>query len=217
MSIRQLFMCLLILCIGVTIRAGSLSGKQIEQIKNRVKSLPDEVVSSSEVAVIETNYGTIVFEFFPYVAPIHAMNFKKLAKAGYFDSTTFHRVIPGFMIQGGDILSRDDNIYNDGTGGPGYTLQAEFGKKHIRGAVASARMADQVNPEKRSNGSQFYICVREQSFLDKAGYTVFGQVIKGMNVVDKIVKVRRNKRDRPINDVVMKRVYVTDRSKVNLK
>ncbi len=217
MSIRQLFMYFSILCIGMTIRAGSLSGKQIEQIQDKVKSLPDEVVSPSEVAVIETDYGTIVFEFFPYIAPIHAMNFKKLAKAGYFDGTTFHRVIPGFMIQGGDILSRDDNMYNDGTGGPGYTIQAEFGKKHVCGAVASARMADQVNPEKRSNGSQFYICVREQPFLDKAGYTVFGQVIKGMDVVDKIVKVRRNKRDRPINDVVMKRVYVTDRSKVNLK
>jgi cyclophilin family peptidyl-prolyl cis-trans isomerase len=206
----KLITLILILCISVTIRAGSLSGRQIKQLQNRVKSLPDEVVSLSEVVVIETDYGTIVFEFFPYVAPIHAMNFKKLAKAGYFDSTTFHRVIPGFVIQGGDILSRDDNMYNDGTGGPGYTLQAEFGKKHIRGAVAAARMTDQVNPEKRSNGSQFYICVREQPFLDKAGYTVFGQVIKGMNVVSKIVKVRRNKRDRPINDVVMKRVYVTD-------
>ena len=208
---------ILILCISVTIRADSLSGRQIEQLQNRVKSLPDEVVSPSEVAVIETDYGTIVFEFFPYVAPIHAMNFKKLAKAGYFDSTTFHRVIPGFMIQGGDILSRDDNMYNDGTGGPGYTLQAEFGKKHVRGAIAAARMADQVNPEKRSNGSQFYICVKDLPHLDQMGYTVFGQVIKGMDVVDKIVKVRRNKRDRPINGIVMKRVYVTDRSKINLK
>jgi len=213
----KLITFILILCISVTIRADSLSGRQIEQIKNRVKSLPDEVVSPSEVAVIETDYGTIIFEFFPYVAPIHAMNFKKLAKAGYFDGTTFHRVIPGFMIQGGDILSRDDNIHNDGTGGPGYTLQAEFGKKHIRGAVAAARMADQVNPEKRSNGSQFYICVKDQPYLDQMGYTVFGQVIKGVDVVDKIVKVRRNKRDRPLNNVVMKRVYVTDRSKINLK
>ncbi|HCK99443.1 MAG TPA: peptidylprolyl isomerase [Candidatus Marinimicrobia bacterium] len=159
----------------------------------------------------------MVFEFFPYVAPLHAMNFKKLAKAGYFDSTTFHRVIPGFGCQGGDILSRDDNIYNDGTGGPGYTIQAEFGKRHVRGAVAAARAADQVNPEKRSNGSQFYICVEDQSFLDKAGYTVFGQVIKGLDVVDKIVQVKRNRQDRPLQDVVMKRVYVTDRSKLNLK
>jgi cyclophilin family peptidyl-prolyl cis-trans isomerase len=213
----KLITFILILCISVTIRADSLSGRQIEQLQNRVKSLPDEVVSPLEVAVIETDYGTIVFEFFPYVAPIHAMNFKKLAKAGYFDSTTFHRVIPGFMIQGGDILSRDDNMYNDGTGGPGYTLQAEFGKKHVRGAIAAARMADQVNPEKRSNGSQFYICVKDLPHLDQMGYTVFGQVIKGMDVVDKIVKVRRNKRDRPINGIVMKRVYVTDRSKINLK
>jgi len=198
-------------------RADSLSGKQIEQIQQKVKSLPDEVVTSAEVAVIETEYGDIIFEFFPYVTPLHAMNFKKLATAGYFDSTTFHRVIPGFVIQGGDILSRDDNIYNDGTGGPGYTIQAEFGKRHVRGAVASARVADQVNPEKRSNGSQFYICVEDQPFLDKAGYTVFGQVIKGMDVVDKIVRVKRNRQDRPLQDVVMKRVYVTDRNKLNLK
>jgi len=208
---------LLILCGSIMIKADSLSGKQIEQIREKVKSLPDEVVTPEEVAVIETEYGMIVFEFFPYVAPLHAMNFKKLATAGYFDSTTFHRVIPGFVIQGGDILSRDDNIYNDGTGGPGYTIQAEFGQRHVRGAVASARAADQVNPEKRSNGSQFYICVEDQPFLDKAGYTVFGQVIKGMEVVDKIVQVKRNRQDRPLQDVVMKRVYVTDRSKLNLK
>ncbi|MDO9548363.1 MAG: peptidylprolyl isomerase, partial [Candidatus Marinimicrobia bacterium] len=216
MSIRQLFMCLLILCISVTIRAGSLSGRQIEQLQNRVKSLPDEVVSPSEVAVIETDFGEIVFEFFPYVAPIHAMNFKKLITAGYFDSTTFHRIIPGFVIQGGDILSRDDNMYNDGTGGPGYTIQAEFGKRHVRGAVASARAGDQVNPEKRSNGSQFYICVEDQPFLDKAGYTVFGQVIKGMDVVDKIVKVYRINRDRPIENVIMKSVYISEKSKIDL-
>lgn len=199
------------------IHADSLSGKQIEQIQEKVKSLPDEVITPAEVAVIETEYGDIIFEFFPYVAPLHAMNFKKLAKVGYFDSTTFHRVIPGFVIQGGDILSRDDNIYNDGTGGPGYTIQAEFGQRHVCGAVAAARAADQVNPEKRSNGSQFYICVEDQPFLDKAGYTVFGQVIKGMDVVDKIVRVKRNRQDRPLQDVVMKQVYVTDRSKLNLK
>lgn len=197
--------------------AGSLSRKEIEQINQKVKSLPDKPVTSEEVAVIETDFGEIIFEFFPYVAPLHAMNFRKLADAGYFDSTTFHRVIPGFVIQGGDILSRDGNIYNDGTGGPGYTIQAEFGKRHVRGAVASARAADQVNPEKRSNGSQFYICVEAQPYLDQMGYTVFGQVIKGMDVVDKIAGVKRNNRDRPIDDVIMKRVYITTKSKIGLE
>ncbi len=216
MSIRQLFMYFLILCISVTIRADSLSGRQIEQIRNRVKSLPDEVVSPSEVAVIETEYGNITIEFFSYAAPLHAMNFKKLANAGYFNGTTFHRIIPNFVIQGGDILSRDNNPYNDGTGGPGYTIPAELGQKHLRGAVASARLPDNINPQKSSNGSQFYICLKDLPFLDKAGYTVFGKVIQGVKTVDKIAKVHCNKKDRPLKDVIMNKVYVTDRKKLNL-
>ncbi|RKY58556.1 MAG: peptidylprolyl isomerase [Candidatus Neomarinimicrobiota bacterium] len=188
--------------------AGSLSRKDIDELNQRIQQLPDEPVTPADVAVIETDFGDIIISFFPYVAPLHAMNFKKLAAAGYYDSTTFHRVIPGFVIQGGDILSRDDNVYNDGTGGPGYTIQAEFGRRHVRGAVAAARSADEVNPQKRSNGSQFYICLEDQPYLDRMGYTVFGQVIRGMDVVDKIAKVKRNNRDRPIRDVIMKRVYM---------
>ncbi|MCD6205335.1 MAG: peptidylprolyl isomerase [Candidatus Marinimicrobia bacterium] len=185
-----------------------MSRKDIDELNQRIQQLPDEPVTPADVAVIETDFGDIIISFFPYVAPLHAMNFKKLAAAGYYDSTTFHRVIPGFVIQGGDILSRDDNVYNDGTGGPGYTIQAEFGRRHVRGAVAAARSADEVNPQKRSNGSQFYICLEDQPYLDRMGYTVFGQVIRGMDVVDKIAKVKRNNRDRPIRDVIMKRVYM---------
>ncbi|HDP67710.1 MAG TPA: peptidylprolyl isomerase [Candidatus Marinimicrobia bacterium] len=209
---------LLLLAISVNfLISGSLSRREIEQLNREIQKLPDEMVTADEVAVIETAFGEIVIEFFPLIAPLHAMNFKKLANAGYYDSTTFHRVIPGFVIQGGDIFSRDDNMYNDGTGGPGYTIQAEFGGKHRRGAVASARSADQVNPEKRSNGSQFYICVQDQLYLDQMGYTVFGRVIKGMEVVDKIAQVRRNNRDRPIEDVIMRRVYMTDKKTLGLK
>jgi len=208
---------LLIICSWLSGSAGTLSSKQIEQLQQKVRSLPDQVIDQNEVAVIETKYGTIVFEFFPLVAPLHAMNFKKLASVGFYDSTTFHRIIPGFVIQGGDLLSRDNNPANDGTGGTGYTLPAEFGKKHLRGAVAAARMADQVNPRKESSGCQFYICLADHAFLDKAGYTVFGQVIKGMDVADKIAHVARDNRDRPLKDVVILRVYVTDRNKLNLK
>lgn len=209
---------LLLLAISVNfLISGSLSRREIKQLNREIQKLPDEMVTADEVAVIETAFGEIVIEFFPLIAPLHAMNFKKLASAGYYDSTTFHRVIPGFVIQGGDIFSRDDNMYNDGTGGPGYTIQAEFGGKHLRGAVASARSADQVNPEKRSNGSQFYICVQDQPYLDQMGYTVFGRVIKGMEVVDKIAQVRRNNRDRPIEDVIMRRVYMTTKGKLGLK
>jgi len=204
-----------ILCF-TTAWSQSLSGSDIKKLQSYVQSLQDEMVSPNEVAVIETEYGNIVIEFFSYAAPLHAMNFKKLANAGYFNGTTFHRVIPNFVIQGGDILSRDDNLYNDGTGGPGYTIPAELGQKHLRGAVASARLPDNVNPQKRSNGSQFYICLKDLPFLDKAGYTVFGKVIQGMKTIDKIAKVRCNNKDRPIKDVIMKRVYVTDRKKLNL-
>jgi cyclophilin family peptidyl-prolyl cis-trans isomerase len=207
---------LLLICVNFLV-AGSLSRREIEQLNREIQKLPDEMVTADEVAVIETAFGEIVIEFFPLIAPLHAMNFKKLANAGYYDSTTFHRVIPGFVIQGGDIFSRDDNMYNDGTGGPGYTIQAEFFGKHRRGAVASARSADQVNPEKRSNGSQFYICVQDQPYLDQMGYTVFGRVIKGMEVVDKIAQVRRNNRDRPIEDVIMRRVYMTNKKTLGLK
>jgi len=160
-----------------------------------------------EVGVIETNMGTIVIEFYDKDAPQHVANFKKLANSGFYDSTTFHRVVPGFVIQGGDPLSKDDDRSNDGTGGPGYTIPAEIKAKHIRGAVAAARLGDQVNPQKRSSGSQFYICLKDLPFLD-GNYTVFGKVIEGIEVVDKIAKVDRDERDNPIEKVVMKKVYI---------
>ncbi len=162
---------------------------------------------NKEVGVIETSMGKIVIEFYVKDAPQHVANFKKLANAGFYDSTTFHRVVPEFVIQGGDPLSKDNDRSNDGTGGPGYTIPAEIKAKHVRGAVAAARLGDQVNPQRRSSGSQFYICLKDLPFLD-GNYTVFGKVIEGMEVVDKIAKVPRDERDNPIESVVMKKVYV---------
>lgn len=195
--------------------AQTLSSADIAAIQQKVQKMPDEMVNPNEVVVIETDYGKIVIELFGKTAPLHAMNFKKLVKAGYYEGTTFHRVVPDFVIQGGDILSRDADPTNDGTGGPGYTIPAEFGQKHLRGYLAAARLPDQVNPQKRSSGSQFYICLKDLPFLDNAGYTIFGKVIKGMDVVDKIALVKRDKRDRPLVDVVMKKVYLTERSKIS--
>jgi len=140
-----------------------------------------------QVAVLETVLGNIVIKFSDRDAPKTAANFKKLVKQGFYDGTCFHRVIPGFMIQGGDPNSRDADPGNDGIGGPGYTVPAEIKLKHVRGAVATARQGDQVNPAKASSGSQFFIDVAAQPSLDQGGYTVFGQVIQGMDVVDKIV------------------------------
>jgi peptidyl-prolyl cis-trans isomerase B (cyclophilin B) len=159
--------------------------------------------SPEEVAVIETDLGRIVFELLPDKAPGHVENFKKLARSGFYNGTTFHRVIPGFMIQGGDPNSKDDDRSNDGTGGPGYTIAAEFNDvSHVRGIVSMARSSD---PD--SAGSQFFIVVADSSFLD-GKYTVFGRVIEGMGVADKIVNVPTDANDNPLTKVVMRNVTI---------
>jgi cyclophilin family peptidyl-prolyl cis-trans isomerase len=142
--------------------------------------------------VLETVRGDIVIELHPEDAPQTVANFLKLVSHGYYDSLTFHRVVPGFVIQGGDPNSRDANPFNDGEGGPGYTIPAEIKAKHVKGAVAMARQPDPVNPERASNGSQFYIALRELTQLDGA-YTVFGQVVSGWATVDSIVALADRK------------------------
>ncbi|HET6515448.1 MAG TPA: peptidylprolyl isomerase [Thermodesulfovibrionales bacterium] len=164
------------------------------------KFTKEEIKKMSETkAIIETKFGNIDLRFFPEVAPNHVNNFIELAKKGFYDGTTFHRVIPGFMIQGGDPKSKDLNKAGHGTGGPGYTLKAEFNDKpHKRGTLSMARAA---NPD--SAGSQFFICVADAPFLNKQ-YTVFGEVISGMDVADKIVSQPRDARDNPDERVEMK-------------
>ncbi|MFQ3574187.1 MAG: peptidylprolyl isomerase [Thermodesulfovibrionales bacterium] len=154
---------------------------------------------SETTAVIETKHGNIELRFFPDVAPGHVDNFITLAKKGFYDGTTFHRVIPGFMIQGGDPNSKDPDRSRHGMGGPGYTIKAEFNNKpHKRGTLSMARAA---HPD--SAGSQFFICVVDTPFLD-GQYTVFGEVTKGMDVADKIVNLPRDRADNPIERVEMK-------------
>lgn len=157
------------------------------------------------VATIHTNFGDIHLILFDET-PRHKENFLKLAKEGYYDSTTFHRIIDNFMIQGGDPNSKDDDPNNDGMGGPDYTIPAEFDTSltHNYGAVAAARMGDQVNPQKASSGSQFYIVEKKTGthFLDNS-YTVFGCVIQGMDVVEKIAEQPKDPRDRPLKPITM--------------
>ena len=156
-------------------------------------------MSDRQIAVIETNFGNIVIQLYPDVAPGHVENFVKLAQDGFYDGSTFHRVIPGFMIQGGDTNSKDDDRSNDGQGGPGYTINAEFSDKpHKRGILSMARAQDP-----NSAGSQFFIVVADSNFLD-GQYTVFGEVIEGMDVADKIVNVERDGMDNPLEKVTMK-------------
>jgi cyclophilin family peptidyl-prolyl cis-trans isomerase len=130
------------------------------------------------VATIATEKGDIVVELDPGAAPQTVNNFVFLARQGFYDGLTFHRVEPGFVIQGGDPLGT-------GTGGPGYRVPAEIELEHVRGAIAMARQGDQVNPERASSGSQFYITLAETPHLDGA-YTVFGEVVEGMDVVESI-------------------------------
>jgi peptidyl-prolyl cis-trans isomerase B (cyclophilin B) len=137
-------------------------------------------MSANEVAVISTTEGDMVVKFWPDVAPKTVENFKKLAKDGFYDGTAFHRIVKGFMIQGGDPLSKtDDGMV--GTGGPGYKIKAEFNEKpHVRGVLSMARSQ---HPD--SAGSQFFVCLADARFLDRQ-YTAFGEVIKGDDVLGKI-------------------------------
>jgi len=138
-----------------------------------------------------TGLGTFVVELFSEDAPGHVENFLKLSREGYFEGTTFHRIVPGFIIQGGDPISRSDwRSPKVGTGGPTYTVPAEINRKHIRGTLAAARKPDAVNPNRESSGSQFYISLADLPALDRGGYTVFGEVVEGMEVVDKIARVK---------------------------
>jgi cyclophilin family peptidyl-prolyl cis-trans isomerase len=183
---------------------------------------------------IETKYGVIQIRLFNST-PKHRDNFIKLAKQGYYDGLLFHRIIPGFMIQGGDPDSRNSPPEAMlGMGGPDYLLDAEIGEIHYSGALAAARMGDAANPERKSSGSQFYLVegspvsesmLRQieaqfglkytpeqiQKYLEMGGtpfldgqYTVFGEVVKGMDVIKTIIQQDRDSRDRPMDDIQMK-------------
>ena len=172
-----------------------------------------ESVMDKEIAVISTKFGDIKLEFFDEIAPKHVESFKLHAQNGYYDGSIFHRVIPGFMIQGGDPLSKSEDKSRHGTGGNAakffgigdensestWDLPAEFSATpHERGILSMARSQ---NPD--SGGSQFFICVADARFLDNQ-YTVFGKVVSGMDVVDSIVNAPRDARDNPDDRIEMK-------------
>lgn len=157
-------------------------------------------IPEGSTVVLETSMGSVRIAFDVKAAPQTVQNFVKLVEQGFYDGLSFHRVIPGFVVQGGDPLG-------DGTGGPGYTVPAEINLLHKRGAVAMARQPDQVNPKRASSGSQFYIALQDLPTLD-GQYTVFGQVVEGMEVIDEIAKVQTNVQDRPVKDVIIEKASV---------
>lgn len=190
--------------------------------------------SSDTRVLIETEYGNMTFRLYNDT-PLHKENFIKLVKEGFYDGLEFHRVIDGFMIQGGDPVSRNAGLTTPlGNGGPGYTLPAEIGRPHYKGTLAAARLGDQVNPDKESSGSQFYIVQGKKidpntlegksvwrgikysekqvkTYAELGGtpdldreYTVFGEIIDGMEVIDKIASVPTGSNDRPLTPVKMK-------------
>ena len=154
---------------------------------------------------IKTDFGSIKFTLLPDIAPETVRNFSKLAGSGFYNGTLFHRVIPGFMIQGGDPNTKSSDKSMWGQGGPGYNLKAEFNSRsHLRGIVSMARATD---PD--SAGSQFFIVTSDSTFLDKQ-YTVFGEVTEGMEVADKIVNLPRDGNDCPEQEAKMLEVTVSE-------
>lgn len=189
--------CVLSLVLGLAGARGAESKPETQAEPNtETKSEAKEektTVTTNEVAVIKTTEGEMVIEFWPDVAPKTVENFKTLAKKGFYDGTCFHRVIKGFMIQGGDPLTKDASQESRwGTGGPGHQVKAEFNDRHHdRGVISMARSQ---NPD--SAGSQFFICHGSPRFLDKQ-YTAFGKLIKGDDVLEKIATTATHPPDRP--------------------
>jgi len=175
-----------------------------------------ESTTKEKVVSIRTDFGEMVI-WLHKGTPLHRDNFLKLADEGFYDSTEFHRIIPNFMIQGGDPLSKNENRLDDGTGGPGYRIPAEIDTtryKHKLGAIAAARTN---NPAKESSGCQFYIVVSEAGTRHLNGnYTVFGETIKGIDVAQTIVVQPRNSRDLP-NDRIRMTMKVVEMTAKELK
>ena len=155
--------------------------------------------------IIKTSFGNIKFSLLPEIAPETVRNFSQLAKSEFYNGTLFHRIIPGFMIQGGDPNTKDSDKSTWGQGGPGYNLKAEFNSRsHLRGIVSMARATD---PD--SAGSQFFIVTSNSTFLDRQ-YTVFGEVVEGMEVADKIVNLPRDGNDCPEQEAKMLEVTISE-------
>ena len=189
----KLLICAVSLALGLVVGRAEDSKKENATSAENTPDKKVEKMNANEVAVIKTTEGDLVVEFWPDVAPKTVENFKTLAKKGFYDGTCFHRVIKGFMIQGGDPLTKDPNQEARwGSGDPGYKIKAEFNDRHHdRGVLSMARSND---PD--SAGSQFFICHGNPRFLD-GQYTAFGKLIKGDDVLEKIATTPTHAPDRP--------------------
>src|SRR5215207_11092432 len=178
-------------------------------------ALAAATLRAEEVALLEFRFAdktsrSAAIAFYPDAAPGTVENFKTLARDGFYNGCAVHRAFPSTLVQMGDPRSKKKDRTNVGTGGPGYTLPAEIRRKHAKGAVAAARLPDRVNPQRRSNGSQFYICLTPQPKLD-GQYTVFGDVIQGMDVLDLISNKPTDTNDYPVERIELRRVSIIPR------
>ena len=173
------------------------------------------------VAVFDVQWGkgkerqqrSFAIGFYDADAPRTSANFRKLVQDGFYKKTTIHRVLPNYLVQGGDPLSKKKDRSNVGTGGPGYTLPAEIRRKHLRGSVAMGRLPDNVNPTRQSNGSQFYVCLRSIPSQDGQD-TVFGEVVCRLPALDEISHLQADSNANPIERVEVTRAYIIDRTQL---
>lgn len=216
-------------CLAMAAMLSSCSGKKNSE-ENVNTPVEEEVIDIDSPSVAEqvaqlpaepvfdivTNLGTISVKLYSDT-PKHRENFAKLALSGFYNNILFHRVINNFMIQAGDPYTKDDSkVAQYGTGGPGYQIPAEFvaEHKHIKGALAAARKGDSANPLKESSGSQFYLVQSEEACAQLDGqYTVFGEVVKGLDVIDKIAGVETDRYDRPVEPVEITEIVPYTESK----
>jgi len=176
-------------------------------------------LAADEVALMTIRVGKqkvrqhVALEFYDAQAPVHVDNFKKLARDKFYNDLAFHRAFPHMLVQVGDPLSEKKDRSRVGTTGPGYTLPPEIRRKHTKGAVAAARLPDKINPSRMSNGSQFYICLAPMPNLD-GQYTVFGNVIYGLDVLDTISTQPVDSNDYPVERVRIEKLQIMPREKL---
>ena len=219
---KRILLTSIILASAVAFLASCSCGRGTKEVSDA--ELNDSTKTAMEMKRLEepvfdivTTHGTMRVKLYNKT-PKHRDNFAKLVGEKYYDGVRFHRVIEGFMIQTGDPLSRDTSKINAwGTGGPDYTVPAEFVNEywHKKGAIAAARKGDLANPTKASSGSQFYIVHDENACLHLDGqYSIFGEVIEGLEVIDKIAAVETDYYDRPMEDVMIIKVVPVDEEPV---
>lgn len=211
-------LCILAVAALVACKNSSRKAAEGEEAESteEVMEIIDFEIPEEPIFDIVTTMGTIRVKLYEGT-PAHRDNFVKLVRSGFYNGVLFHRVINGFMIQTGDPLSKDPSQADlFGTGGPGYTIPAEFKAeyRHKKGALAAARRGDAANPLKESSGSQFYIVQDEANCASLDGeYTVFGETVSGLDVIDRIAAVQTDRRDRPVSPVKISRIRLVNESR----